>query len=114
MNPDAQMMVSISEANKDFSRVMHMADLHGRVVILKDSVSPKKYERIRFASERDSLPGIHQRCPSCGALPGYFHHWDCDAERCPVCREAPLFCICEESYIEICDIPTEERGGKNE
>ena len=37
------------------------------------SVSPKKYERIRFASERDSLPGIHQRCPSCGALPGYFH-----------------------------------------
>ena len=78
------------------------------------SVSPKKYERIRFASERDSLPGIHQRCPSCGALPGYFHHWDCDAERCPVCREAPLFCICEESYIEICDIPTEERGGKNE
>ena len=37
MNPDAQMMVSISEANKDFSRVMHFADSYGRVVILKDN-----------------------------------------------------------------------------
>jgi len=27
MNPKAQMMVPISEANKDFSRVMHMADI---------------------------------------------------------------------------------------
>ena len=37
MNSDAQMMVSNSEADKDFSRVMHMADIHGRVVILKDN-----------------------------------------------------------------------------
>lgn len=37
MNPDAQMMVPISEANKDFSRVMHMVDINGRVVILKDN-----------------------------------------------------------------------------
>ena len=37
MNFDAQMMVPISEANKDFSRVMHMADRYGRVVILKDN-----------------------------------------------------------------------------
>ena len=33
MNPD----VTISEANKDFSRLMHMADIHGCVVILKDN-----------------------------------------------------------------------------
>ena len=33
MNPD----VTISEANKDFSRLMHMADIHGHVVILKDN-----------------------------------------------------------------------------
>lgn len=31
MNPD----VTISEANKDFSCLMHMADIHGCVVILK-------------------------------------------------------------------------------
>ena len=37
MNPNAQMMVPISEANKDFSRVMHMADSYGLVVILKDN-----------------------------------------------------------------------------
>ena len=37
MNPDAQMMVPISEANKDFFRVMHMVDSHGCVVILKDN-----------------------------------------------------------------------------
>ena len=37
MKPDAQMMVPIAEADKDFSRVMHMADSYGRVVILKDN-----------------------------------------------------------------------------
>ena len=37
MNSKAQMMVPISEANRDFSRVMHLADIHGRVVILKDN-----------------------------------------------------------------------------
>ena len=37
MNLDAQMMVSIFEAGKDFSRVMHLADSYGRVVILKDN-----------------------------------------------------------------------------
>ena len=30
-------MVPISEADKDFSRVMLMADIHSRVVILKDN-----------------------------------------------------------------------------
>ena len=40
MNPDVQMMVPISEANKDFTCVMHMADNYGRVVILKDN-NPK-------------------------------------------------------------------------
>ena len=37
MNPDVQMMVPISDADKDFSRVMHMADIYGRVLILKDN-----------------------------------------------------------------------------
>ena len=37
MNPDAQMVVPISEANKDFSHVMHMADSYGSVVILKEN-----------------------------------------------------------------------------
>lgn len=37
MNPNAQTMVPFSEADKDFSRVMNMADCYGRVVILKDN-----------------------------------------------------------------------------
>ena len=37
MNPDAPIMVPISEADKDFSYVMYMADILGRVVILKDN-----------------------------------------------------------------------------
>lgn len=37
MIPDVQIMVPISEANSNFSRVMHMAGSHGRVVILKDN-----------------------------------------------------------------------------
>lgn len=37
MKPDATIMVPISEADKDFSHIMHMADIHGRVVILKDN-----------------------------------------------------------------------------
>ena len=37
MNPDAPMMVPISEASSNFSRVVHVADNYGRVVILKDN-----------------------------------------------------------------------------
>ena len=37
MNLDIKMIVSISEANKDFSRVIHLAESFGRVVILKDN-----------------------------------------------------------------------------
>lgn len=37
MNLDVHMIVPISEANKDFARVMHLADSYGRVVILKNN-----------------------------------------------------------------------------
>ena len=37
MNLDAHMIVPISEANKDFVRVVHLADSYGRVVILKNN-----------------------------------------------------------------------------
>ena len=40
MNSEAPIMVPISEANKEFSHVMHLADSCGRVVILKDN-NPK-------------------------------------------------------------------------
>lgn len=37
MNLDAQMIISISEADKDFSCVARIADSYGRVVIIKDN-----------------------------------------------------------------------------
>ena len=37
MNLDVPMTIHFSEADKDFSRVMHMADSYGRVVILKNN-----------------------------------------------------------------------------
>ena len=37
MNPDAPIRASISEANKDFSRVIQLADKYGRVVIFKEN-----------------------------------------------------------------------------
>ena len=37
MKIDTKMIVSISEANKSFSRIAHIADSYGRVVILKDN-----------------------------------------------------------------------------
>ena len=37
MNLDTKMIVSISEANADFSRVIHLAESYGRVVILKNA-----------------------------------------------------------------------------
>ena len=39
MNIDTKMIVSISEANEDFSRVIQLADNYVRVVILKDNKS---------------------------------------------------------------------------
>lgn len=40
MNIDPKMIVSISEANEGFSRVIQLADNYGRVVILKNN-NPK-------------------------------------------------------------------------
>lgn len=40
MNLDARMMVPIFEANEDFSRVIHLAESYGHVVILENN-NPK-------------------------------------------------------------------------
>lgn len=37
MNLNAQMIVSISEAAKDFPRVIHLVENYGRIVILKNN-----------------------------------------------------------------------------
>lgn len=43
-----------------------------------------------------------ERCHDCGALKGHYHHWGCDAERCPACYGQLIGCDCE-IFIEESD-----------
>ena len=51
MNLDTKMIVSISEANEDFSRVILLVENYGRVVILKDN----KPKYLLIDLDRESL-----------------------------------------------------------
>lgn len=63
-------------------------------------VGTKKYPRIRCGSKDDFMSDMKdgERCGDCGAVKGYFHHYHCDMERCPVCGEQLLSCDCPVSY----------------
>lgn len=67
-----------------------------------------RYDRIRYGYEiwrenetillgmdveRDHKPG---RCPDCGVLLREPHHFCCDLEQCPCCKEFLLGCACSE------------------
>lgn len=67
-------------------------------------VNGKKYERIRCGDEHDFDPNMKEgeRCHDCGALKGHYHHWGCDAERCPACYGQLIGCDCE-IFIEESD-----------
>ena len=51
MKIDTKMIVSISEANKSFSCIAHIADSYGRAVILKDN----KLKYLLIDLEQESL-----------------------------------------------------------
>jgi len=58
------------------------------------------YKRIKCGAPGDNaditthdLP-FNWRCPDCGARPGYYHHFGCDQERCPVCGGQLIGCEC--------------------
>jgi hypothetical protein len=42
------------------------------------------------------------RCPDCGIelRRGNVHHWGCNQEICPICKEPLCTCICEGILIE--------------
>lgn len=58
--------------------------------------------RIRWGDEKwgSSAAGreravLKRRCGDCGCLPGYYHHNNCDIERCPVCGKQAMSNFCE-------------------
>ena len=61
MNVNTDNLVSITEANQNFSRVARMVDEKGSVVILKNN-SPR-YLLIEFGSaEKEQMAEKHMRC----------------------------------------------------
>ncbi len=56
------------------------------------------YERIKYGDEE--YEWTDERCHDCGALPGHYHHANCDVEECPVCGGQFIGCDCD---IEFCD-----------
>lgn len=60
----------------------------------------KKVQRIKVGAPMD-FRNIQkgQRCPDCGAPKGYYHHWTCSGESCPICHNQLLLCDCEDIQI---------------
>ena len=80
-------------------REMKTADGCG---VVKIHIGGKVYDRIKCGDGRDFAPNMKEgeRCFDCGAKAGYFHHWGCDAERCPACGGQLGSCDCEDVFLK--------------
>ncbi len=61
------------------------------------NINGKRITRIRVGSDGDFLKDSPRycRCHDCNAMTGFFHHWGCDAERCPNCGRQIITCSCD-------------------
>jgi len=60
----------------------------------------KEYERFKVGGVGDFYEGIDTDgvCDDCGSLYGYYHHYGCDCEHCPICGGQMITCGCEVRY----------------
>ena len=62
-----------------------------------------KFERIKAGDNEDFIPDMEENeyCHDCNVGIGQYHHFGCDAERCPSCGEQLIGCDCEIEYKSI-------------
>lgn len=65
----------------------------------------KKIQRIPYGDVRDLFGPVDRekfpthRCGDCGARVGFYHHPECDAEKCPICGEQLISCNCDFQWV---------------
>ena len=62
----------------------------------------QKYKRIKAGDEflyLDADTTDDVTCPLCNVGIGQYHHWGCDAEECPVCRNPLSDCGCDVAVM---------------
>ena len=80
-----------------------LCEICGQRMLIADGCSCSKiesngkiYKRIKFG-ENPHDKG--EKCHDCGASKDHYHHFNCDAETCPVCGEQMLSCDCDINFI---------------
>lgn len=71
----------------------------------------KEYKRIKAGDELlyvDADTTDDVTCPLCNVGIGKYHHWGCDVEECPICRNPLHDCDCD---IE-CNKPWSSKNSK--
>ena len=65
-------------------------------------IGERMYKRVPVGGSGDFWEGSDEsaRCGDCNALYGHYHHWGCDAERCPACGRQLISCDCAGVYAE--------------
>ena len=63
-------------------------------------IEGKGYYRIKAGDELDLCPDMSEDmvCHDCNVKAGQYHHFDCDAERCPKCHKQLILCDCKKMF----------------
>ena len=66
----------------------------GSCVFSKVKIDGKEYERnVKYHD-------VNNRCHDCNIVNGKIHHFGCDMERCPKCKEQFVCCDCNNGTLQ--------------